>query len=53
MWPVLVIEGCEVKALVSLEGLVGDDLRGEEQVLLVTFALLSLQLYTFLFQSTF
>ena len=42
--PVLVVEGREIEALVLLEGLVGDDPSGEEEMLLLALAALRLDL---------
>lgn len=40
--PVLLVEGCQIEALVRLEGLIRNDLGGQEQMLLVSFPLLRL-----------
>lgn len=51
--PVLLVERCKVEALVVREGVVSDHLGGEEQMLLLSFPLLGLDLEAFLVEPAF
>ena len=51
-WPIPLVERRKVEAFVLSESLIGDNLRGEVQVLLFTLTLLRLHLQTFLIKTS-
>jgi hypothetical protein len=51
--PIPLVEDGEVKTFVAGKCLIGDDFRGQEQMLFLSFLLLGLHLDTLLVQSSF